>query len=122
MRKLTGACRNNNDAKVKVILENIFDINPKFQDENGYTSLIYASYKNHTEIVKMLLQYENYSEKINPNIQNKYGNTSLTYTSYHRNTEIVKSLLQYGNYSEKINPNLQDNYNMDKLRLIQLES
>ncbi len=109
MANLTQACEYNDIDKVKFILKNNFQINPNFQNKYGDTVLTLASCNGNTEIVKLLLQYENYSERINLNIQNKYGTTALIYASLNDHTEIVKLLLQYKNYNERINPNLHDN-------------
>ncbi len=114
MTDLINACDYHNVDEVKFILENRDKINPNLQDNYGYTALIYASYKGYTEIVKLLLQYKNYSEKINPNLQNDCNITAIIYASYHSYTEIVKLLLNYENYSERININLQIYHITDK--------
>ncbi len=110
MTDLIEACRDGDINKVKFILNKKVKINPNFQGEIGNTILSIAVFGGDIEIVKLLLQYEHYSEKINPNFQDIGGCTSLAIASCLGYTKITKLLLQYGHYSEKINPNLKTNH------------
>ncbi len=108
MSDLINACRDRHSDKVEKILKHNIYINPNFQNKDEDTALLWVSYWGDTEMLKLLLQYENYIEKINPNLQDSNGYTSLTWACARGHIETVKLLLNYKKYSEKINPNLQD--------------
>jgi ankyrin repeat protein/Tfp pilus assembly protein PilF len=68
-------------------------------DRVGNTALLYASFNNYTEIVKILL-----SKGADANIKNRQGTTSLVLFADNGNYEIVKLLLE----ADAL-PNIQDN-------------
>src|SRR3989344_3133542 len=56
MDKLLSACKNNDIEAFLFILGKGGTININYIDENGYTALIWATYTNNPEIVKLLLR------------------------------------------------------------------
>ena len=73
-----------------------------WQDEDGRTALMRASYWGHTEIVRMLLE----RPEILVNLQNSGGQTALIWASRMGRTEIVQMLLE----RPEILVNLQDEW------------
>jgi len=74
---------------VRVLLE--YEADPNIQDKyNGYTSLIMASRKGHTDIVRVLTEH-----KADLNIQNYGGNTALLFACAIGHTDIVRLLVDY---------------------------
>ncbi len=69
MTDLIKACKNCDINKVKYILKNTTKINLNFQDKEGNTALMLTSISCNTEIIKLLLNYGNYSERIDTDIQ-----------------------------------------------------
>lgn len=61
------------------------------QDKYGKTALIYASWYNHIEIAKLLL-----NKGANVNIKDKYEETALMWAVRNGSMELVKLLKQYG--------------------------
>jgi len=70
------------------------------QSKYDWTVLIFASWCNYAEIVKLLLE----KEGININIQDNCDRTALIYASWCGQTEVVKLLLE----KENIDVNIQD--------------
>jgi ankyrin repeat protein len=84
---LLNAVKNQKLNEVKDILKhNSFQINMK--DERGFTPLLYATYTDNVQIVKILLEY-------NPdvNTQDVTGNTALMGVSFKGNLDMVSLLL-----------------------------
>ncbi|XP_042864403.1 kinase D-interacting substrate of 220 kDa B-like [Penaeus japonicus] len=62
------------------------------RDENGWTALIWAACKNHSDVVKVLLE-----AGADPNIENwNYGHAALVWAAYNGNPTIVQDLLNAG--------------------------
>jgi len=84
-----------NTQKVKNILdyatENKIILNLNEKDEDGYNSLLYATYCNNIKIVHLLIDYANKNKIIlNLNEKNYCGWYPLLRATYCSNIEIVK--------------------------------
>jgi hypothetical protein len=88
-KKLLAAAKNKDLNKVIAALTNGADVNAK--NENGTTSLYWASRKGHTEIVTMLLE-----KRAIVDAKDNGGYTALYWASYYGYTDIVKLLLEKG--------------------------
>jgi len=84
-------------ARVNALLANQ-NIAVNMKDDYGYTALMEASQRGHTEIARALL-----AAGANVNMQNKYGDTALMEASQRGHTEVVRALLAAG-----ANVNLQN--------------
>ncbi len=119
---LIDACEKGDYDKVKCLLETE-NIDVNIQNGNGNSPLHLACVSGKIKIVELLLNYKiNGNYVTNTNLQDKYKYTALHYV-YYDHIKIVKLLLDHkinGRYVT--DPFIQDNYNMDKLKLIQLES
>ncbi len=82
------ACYHGNVNVAQLLAKHTKKIN--YQEEYG-TALHAASYKNHLEIVKSLLEY-----KADPNIVDEQGTTALIYATQNKNPKMVALLLKYG--------------------------
>ncbi len=78
-----------NFEKVKELINKGADIEAK--DNNGYTSLIWASSNGHSDVVKVLLE-----KGADIEAKNVDGDTSLIWASYRGCSEAVKLLLEKG--------------------------
>jgi ankyrin repeat protein len=58
---------------------------------DGWTALIYASYRNHPEVVKLLID-----GSANLNIRDNGGNTALIWASFNNHIKVVKLLISAG--------------------------
>lgn len=81
------ACYRGNIEVAKFLIENVKDIN--YNSDMG-TALMAATYKNHPELVKLMLE-----KKANPNATDANGTTALSLAVQFRNPELVKLLLEY---------------------------
>lgn len=90
--------------KIKKLVGKV-DIN--LQDKDGYTALMIAVWKNHENIVKLLLS----TPGINVNITNNEGKTALMRAASWTHENLVKLLLQVPN----ININAQDKHGITAL-------
>ena len=97
-----------NNIKIKELLKNnkINDDMIGFQDDKGYSALIWACYHENTEIVKLLLNTGN----AHPEYQTKEGNSALILVCKHNkgiySHSVVKLLLATGN----AHPEYQNNW------------
>lgn len=83
------ACKSGYDKVARLLLENNVDVDTC--NKNCYTVLMYASLREHVEVVKLLLEYE-----VNVNKSTIfYHNTALMIASRNGNVEIVKLLLEH---------------------------
>ena len=96
-QQLINALESGRTAEVASLLNEGAD--PNIRNDDGYTALTMASYKGHTEILKLLLA----DRKTDPNRQNENGYTPLMSASDHGYTKTVELLLKYG-----ANPNITD--------------
>ncbi len=78
-----------NINKIKELLTLGIDVN--IQNEDGYTALIWASYKGYIKIVRALIK-----AGANVNIQDENGKTALTYASNNGDIEIIRELIAAG--------------------------
>lgn len=81
------ACYRGNIEVAKFLIKNVKDIN--YNSDMG-TALMAATYKNQTELVKLLLE-----KKANPNATDANGTTALLLAVQFKNTQLVKLLLEY---------------------------
>jgi len=95
-KRLLYACEIGYLKRVKELLKHK-DIDVNYQDKEGYTSLMSASYSERTEIVKELLEHKD----IDVNLKDKFGNTALMVAVRWKQTEIVKLLQDHKNQSLK---------------------
>ena len=103
-QQLIRAARDGNLQDVRHLLRMGANINA--YDEDGDTSLIWASYKGHFAIVSFMLWTPAHGEvEVNVNHQNKYGNTALLLAIDRGHEDIVKLLLQH----KKVDANLKNN-------------
>jgi hypothetical protein len=98
----------NNIKKIKEHIKQGFDINSK-DIECERSAIVYATYYNKPDIIKLLLQYT----ELDINSQDHYGNTALLYASYYGHNEIFDFLIEHPN----INVNIKNNYNNTALIL-----
>ena len=70
------------------------------QDDNGFTALLHASKKGHTEIVRMLLAAGAKIDHVDED-----GNTALLQASREGHTEIVRMLLAAGAKVDHVDKN-----------------
>ena len=75
----------------------------------GYTALIWASYYDHLEVVKCLLDDKDRKIKTDVNIKNNGGWTALIYASFWGHLEVVKCLLDDKDREIKTDVNAKDN-------------
>ena len=80
---LLNSAKNNDLNGVKKALAKGANIN--YQNNGGYTALIWASYYGHTDIAKYLIDHN-----ANLDIQDNNGNTALIWASIYRHTDICK--------------------------------
>ncbi len=106
---LTYFCDIKHINKAKTLIENS-NINPDFQDGEGYTFLILATMNNNIELVKFLLEYQKEGFYIDPNIKDNNHDNALILASYWGNVEIVKLLLDYKRGNFFTDPNICDYY------------
>jgi ankyrin repeat protein len=83
---LIDQSRKGNIEIVKILLDK--DADPVTRDQNGNTSLMWASFHGHVEIVEILLH-----KSPTPNIKSNNKQTALMWASYNGHVEIVKKLL-----------------------------
>jgi ankyrin repeat protein len=102
---LITACECGHKDIVVCLLENGIDINQ--QNKRGSSPLMWASFKEHKEIVRILLQ----NEHINVNHKEKFGETALIWASKAGKHEIVSILLE----QKHIDVNHQDAYEYSAL-------
>ena len=76
-------------AEVIKLIEQGADVNEHGWD--GYTALMVASYKGHTEVARLLIE-----QGVDVNAQDKRGRTALEWASRYRHKEIVKLLKEAG--------------------------
>ncbi|WP_163407718.1 ankyrin repeat domain-containing protein [Flavobacterium ajazii] len=81
------ACYRGNTEVAKFLIENVKDIN--YNSDMG-TALMAATYKNHPQLVKLLLE-----KKANPNATDVNGTTALSLAVQFKNDQLVKLLLDY---------------------------
>ena len=65
------------------------------ENKRGQTALMRASYRGHTEVVKLLLE----RPEIDVNVQNSRGDTALMWASWNDHTEIVNLIKAHPNYN-----------------------
>jgi ankyrin repeat protein len=94
-----------NAVLVKFLKNAASTVNANLQDKDGWTALIRAAYKGHTEVVKLLL-----APGTNVNLQNIRGLTALMHASFKGHTKVVELLLK-----AHVDVNLQDQYGMTAL-------
>jgi ankyrin repeat protein len=87
MSPLILACYRGNIEVAKFLIENVKDIN--YNSDMG-TALMAATYKNHRELVKLLLE-----KKANPNATDANGTTALSLAVQFKNSSLVQLLLEY---------------------------
>jgi ankyrin repeat protein len=87
MSPLILACYRGNIEVAKFLIENVKDIN--YNSDMG-TALMAATYKNHKELVKLLLE-----KKANPNATDANGTTALSLAVQFKNSSLVQLLLEY---------------------------
>ena len=76
------------DKKEKVQELLYINVNPNFHDKYGITTLIWASWRGHLDVVNQLLD----CKEINVNLQINYGNTALMRASMRGHLDVVKKL------------------------------
>jgi ankyrin repeat protein len=81
------ACYRGNIEVAKFLIKNVKDVN--YSSDMG-TALMAATYKNQTELVKLLLE-----NKANPNANDANGTTALLLAVQFKNTPLIKLLLEY---------------------------
>lgn len=81
------ACYRGNVEVTRFLIENVRDIN--YSSDMG-TALMAATYKNHPQLVKLLLD-----KKANPNAADANGTTALSLATQFKNSELIKLLLEY---------------------------
>ncbi|GGF25134.1 ankyrin repeat domain-containing protein [Flavobacterium limi] len=81
------ACYRGNVEVARFLIENVKDIN--YNSDMG-TALMAATYKNHPELVKLLLD-----KKANPDSTDANGTTALSLAVQFKNEPLVKLLLDY---------------------------
>jgi ankyrin repeat protein len=81
------ACYRGNIAVAKFLINNVKDID--YSSDMG-TALMAATYKNQTELVKLLLE-----NKANPNTTDANGTTALLLAVQFKNTPLVQLLLEF---------------------------
>jgi ankyrin repeat protein len=81
------ACYRGNIAVAKFLIKNVKDIN--YSCDMG-TALMAATYKNQTELVKLLLE-----NKASPNTTDANGTTALLLAVQFKNIPLVKLLLEF---------------------------
>lgn len=81
------ACYRGNVEVAKFLIENAKDIN--YNSDMG-TALMAATYKNHPELVKLLLD-----KKANPNAADTNGTTALSLAVQFKNSPLVQLLLEH---------------------------
>ena len=93
-------CKNNDDNKIKTLIKHNRIQNNKtnddmlgFQDDNGYSPLIWACIMDSHSVVKLLLDTGN----AHPEYQGTKGDSALLWACLNNNTEIVGLLLSTGN-------------------------
>jgi uncharacterized protein len=81
------ACYRGNIEVAKFLIEKVKDVN--YNSDMG-TALMAATYKNHPELVKLLLD-----KKANPNAADANGTTALSLAVQFKNSSLVQLLLEY---------------------------
>jgi ankyrin repeat protein len=97
MTELIDACIDGNTDLVRDLINKSIAhkalVNVK--DEDGYTPLHFAVYKDNIEIVRLLLDF-----KADPNAQDEDGCTPLHFSAFNENKEICKMLIDRGSDAE----------------------
>jgi len=86
---LHEAVENNDENKVKELIENVTNVNA--QNNDGWTPLHIATEKGHTAVVQLLID-----NGADVNIQYKYGSSPLHVAAEKGNIEVVKFLIEHG--------------------------
>jgi len=87
--RLLAASRAGDTKVVELLLRAEADVNAK--DNDNWTALMFASYKDRRDVVELLLQ-----AGAKMNVKTNGGWTALTLASLNENKEIVELLKQYG--------------------------
>ena len=93
-KQLVEAAKENKKEKVKELLS--IGANSNFQDEDGYTAIMYASINGYLDLVYILFKkkketgFKNWNSKLDINFQNKDGYTAIMYASINRHAHTMQ--------------------------------
>lgn len=98
-KQLLCAAAKNDWKAVEALIDQKADLNQK-EDNDGWTTLMYATQANHIETTQLLIDAD-----ANPNQQDNYGHTALIIAAINGYTELAKTLIAAG-----ANLNQQEQY------------